>query len=353
MVYECTGGQCVERHNEWGQDYYLHIFSARSGGDLTPLSDGLFHSSTSDVGAHLQDSWKPAAGLTVNLGLRWDSEYLRDYRGVTVLHPQSEWQPRVGVVWDPWKNGQTKVYASAGRFYYGFPNSATTWAFGNVTGVNTCNFDPLDTTPNPNVPGCPFDQGQHDLFRRRSLRQRRRIRASRGRIRMSSRWESSGCSIRRSPSVSREPTGGSGARWRIAATSRAAAFSSTPAPTASTRGAMLPSVTASTTLSAARRARRPSSAEDLPRYRASGPQVDRDLALAPGELRLFLAPGQLRRRGQRSPALQPSRPQHRFRLSRSLAQRLRPPLPRSTQPISVRRLLGDASGSGPGPSGFR
>jgi hypothetical protein len=149
MTYRCSGGQCVELHNEHGTPYYLHVFSSRGRNDFTPLDDARFRSRALEPGAYLQDSWKPAGGLTVNVGLRWDAEYLDDYRGVNVLRIANEWQPRLGVVWDPWKDGRTKVYASAGRFYYSLPTASTTWWFGNVTGMNTVNHDPIDTTPDP------------------------------------------------------------------------------------------------------------------------------------------------------------------------------------------------------------
>jgi hypothetical protein len=159
MIYSCTGGQCVQVRNDYGQAYYVHTFSARSGSDLTELSDGRFHAQVRGASAYLQDSWKPAAGLTVNLGLRWDGEYLRNYYGATVLRLTNEWQPRVGVAWDPGKDGRTKLYAFAGRFYYGLPTSAMTWWFGNVTGVDTYNLDPGAITPDPSVLG-PGGYGQ-------------------------------------------------------------------------------------------------------------------------------------------------------------------------------------------------
>ncbi len=160
MTYRCTGGQCVELHNENGTPYYLHIFPSASRNDFTPLNDARFRSRALEPGAYVQDSWRPAAGLTVNLGLRWDAEYLYDYRGVKVLSIANEWQPRVGIVWDPWSDGRTKVYASAGRFYYGLPTASTTWWFGDVTGMNTWNHDPTDTTP---LPGARGDGDESDL----------------------------------------------------------------------------------------------------------------------------------------------------------------------------------------------
>ena len=49
-----------------------------------------------DYGVYLQDSWRAAPGLTVDVGLRWDGETDAQLRGQTVLRFSNEWQPRVG-----------------------------------------------------------------------------------------------------------------------------------------------------------------------------------------------------------------------------------------------------------------
>ena len=159
MVFTCTGGQCVQVRDDWGEPYYQHTFAAHGGDPLQPLPAGVFSASVQDTSIYLQDSWRPAAGLTVNIGLRWESERLLDYRGATRLDLTNEWQPRLGIVWDPWKNGQSKLYASAGRFYYAFPTAATTWWFGDVTGVDTYNHDPVSTVPDESVRGPGGDAG--------------------------------------------------------------------------------------------------------------------------------------------------------------------------------------------------
>ena len=93
-----------------------------------------------------------APGLTVNLGLRWDGEKTRNYLGETVLRFNDEWQPRIGVVWDPWRDGATKIYASAGRFSYALPTIAAAASFGSFTSVHTYNFDPVSVDSGPERP---------------------------------------------------------------------------------------------------------------------------------------------------------------------------------------------------------
>jgi hypothetical protein len=146
-----TGEQAVSLRNEYGQTYYLHQFFAASAADATPIPSLHTRAQVLDYGAYLQDSWKAAQGVTVNLGLRWDGETTHNYAGQTVFQDNGQWQPRIGVAWDPWRNGATKVYAFAGRFSYALPTNAAVSLFNSYTRVMTYNFDPVSVGQNPNV----------------------------------------------------------------------------------------------------------------------------------------------------------------------------------------------------------
>jgi TonB dependent receptor/Carboxypeptidase regulatory-like domain/TonB-dependent Receptor Plug Domain len=150
-----SGGQLIVRRNEHGTVYYEHEFYAKSFDDLTPADSWTGSPRTRDLGLYVQDSWKPAPGWTINAGLRWDQEDIRDYRDVTVLKTSGEWQPRLGIVWDPSNTGKAKVYASAGRFYYSLPTDLAVRAFGNSIFANTFNYDPVGVTQDSTVPEQP------------------------------------------------------------------------------------------------------------------------------------------------------------------------------------------------------
>ncbi len=146
-----TGLQAVRLQNEYGQPYYAHRYYAVSFDDPTPVADWASNARVLDYGVFLQDSWKVVPNLTVNVGLRWDGESTRDYSGQTVFHYDDMWQPRIGVVWDPWSDGATKVYASAGRFSYALPSVAASISFASYAMIQTYNFDPVDVTQSPDV----------------------------------------------------------------------------------------------------------------------------------------------------------------------------------------------------------
>ena len=155
-----TGKQQVQKFNEFGQTYYAHNFFSSGATSQVPI-DNTVTPRTIDWGWYAQDSWKILPNLTMNLGVRWDKEDIKDYSGSTVISTTNEWQPRIGFVWDPKGDGSSKVYAFFGRFYYSIPTDLNVRAYGAQTQVTTFNFDPVDTIQNTSVIGHtkPFVQG--------------------------------------------------------------------------------------------------------------------------------------------------------------------------------------------------
>ncbi len=71
--------------------------------------------------SYVQDSWRIADGISVNAGLRWSSQSLSGASGKVAQRFRNEWQPRVGVIWQPGKSENQAFFASAGRFYQQLP----------------------------------------------------------------------------------------------------------------------------------------------------------------------------------------------------------------------------------------
>ncbi len=105
------------------------------------IGNGLVDMTSNELAFFAQDSWKVRPGFTLSLGLRWEAQYMPQpdvsntalttavrsavlplYGGrgvdVGVIPDQTDqWAPRVGIAWDPFKNGKTVIRAGAGLFY--------------------------------------------------------------------------------------------------------------------------------------------------------------------------------------------------------------------------------------------
>ncbi|HXZ78516.1 MAG TPA: TonB-dependent receptor [Terriglobales bacterium] len=92
------------------------------------------HDSFNDtnLGVFFQDSWRIRPNLTINYGVRYDVEFTPTFKAINQLSQAAENAlgitegiprdynnvvPRVGVAWDPWKEGKTLLRASYGLFY--------------------------------------------------------------------------------------------------------------------------------------------------------------------------------------------------------------------------------------------
>lgn len=107
-----------------------------------------------NVSAYLQDSWKVAKGFTLNLGLRWEQQDVRDRFDETAFKIDDNWSPRVGFIWDVNNNGKSKLYANWGRFYESVPQDINIRAFGGELVCFCNNFSPSasDIRPDPSAP---------------------------------------------------------------------------------------------------------------------------------------------------------------------------------------------------------
>ncbi len=142
--------------------------------DFVPVPASPFTTPTKRYNAFLQDQWRIIPSLTVNLGVRWDTE---NYYGLDPIAGPfkafsltNQWAPRIGVTWDFLGDGTSKLYASAGRFYYALPTDILVRVFTANSFVTTFNYDPVSTVHDPAAPrkntfaggdasGLPIDQG--------------------------------------------------------------------------------------------------------------------------------------------------------------------------------------------------
>lgn len=105
------------------------------------IGNGLADMLSKELAFFAQDSWKLRPNFTLSLGLRWEAQYMPQpdisntaltnairnaqlplYGGrgvdVGVIPDQTDqWAPRIGIAWDPFRDGKTAVRAGVGMFY--------------------------------------------------------------------------------------------------------------------------------------------------------------------------------------------------------------------------------------------
>ncbi len=118
--------------------------------------------STKRYSVYVQDQWSVTPGLTVNLGLRYDSEvyYGRTPVGeFTAFKLTRQWAPRLGFAWDFVGDGTSKLFGSVGRFYYAIPTDINVRAFSGQNFASVYNYDPNSYAQDPSAPRDPLFQG--------------------------------------------------------------------------------------------------------------------------------------------------------------------------------------------------
>ncbi|MEN8144229.1 MAG: TonB-dependent receptor [Gemmatimonadota bacterium] len=70
---------------------------------------------------YLQDSWRIDPRLVLNAGVRWSRQRLIGDGGAGVQTFPNQWQPRLGLVYQPGRIGTQRLSASYGRYYQQLP----------------------------------------------------------------------------------------------------------------------------------------------------------------------------------------------------------------------------------------
>ncbi len=116
------------------------VFDFGTGGNVTSFNHGLF----------AQDAWTIGHGVTLNLGVRFDKEYLpaSSTAGLSSNPITFSWgdkiAPRIGAAWDVFKDGRMKVFGSYGKFFDIMKLNVAISSFGGQY-WNNCTYT-LDTS---------------------------------------------------------------------------------------------------------------------------------------------------------------------------------------------------------------
>ncbi len=104
-----------------------------------------------NVGMYMQDEWKLSPRVTLNVGVRYDLQFLE-----TINTDTNNISPRFGVAWSPFDSRRTIVRGSAGLFYDRVPLRAVANAIlsaGNTTDLN--NLRQIGVSLSPTQAGAP------------------------------------------------------------------------------------------------------------------------------------------------------------------------------------------------------
>jgi len=102
------------------------------------------------LGAFVQDSWSVMDRVTVNAGLRYDTQNIYGTGGNLAFTLPDQLSPRVGFVYDPTQQGRSKVFASYARYYQNAVLAMVNSQFSNITRIRATR----SRAPIAGGPGC-------------------------------------------------------------------------------------------------------------------------------------------------------------------------------------------------------
>lgn len=151
-------------------------YSYRNGGIVVTYEHLGGMVSGRDRAFYLQDSWEPAVGLTVNLGVRDDEFNQKNLSGEKYLDFKGNWAARAGFSYTPGGSSPFKIFGNYGRYfippamnlgfrgkddyfqeYFSYPPgyTAATFPTDPTTGLPLVNFGPARTDVAGFTSACP------------------------------------------------------------------------------------------------------------------------------------------------------------------------------------------------------
>jgi TonB dependent receptor/Carboxypeptidase regulatory-like domain/TonB-dependent Receptor Plug Domain len=154
VVRRYSGGEQIDVFGnavDPGRPIYSHFYWTTPNATIAnaPVSALVASPEHKVTTLYLQDRWSARPNLTFNLGLRWDRQEIIDAQGTKQIDLKKDIAPRFGFVWDPSREGKTKVYGSYGRYYEQIPMDLVIRSFSFERQARIFNFSPTSTAPDP------------------------------------------------------------------------------------------------------------------------------------------------------------------------------------------------------------
>jgi outer membrane receptor protein involved in Fe transport len=145
-------GSVLYRENVNGQTFSdFRAFGYLTGPDEVVIQPTV-HPNTRAlaIGGFLQDSWSVMDKLTLNAGVRYDTQTVYGTGGHVAFELPNQISPRIGVIYDFTQQGRSKLYASFARYYQNAVLAMVNSQFSNITRINATR----RRTPQGDAPGC-------------------------------------------------------------------------------------------------------------------------------------------------------------------------------------------------------
>ncbi len=163
-VYTGPAGmkETVFVYNTAAGPVYQHEYNAINARNATgdpievDIAPGGTVSRTKNTGVFAQDRWQVLPELTLNLGIRWEDQKVKDVNNRTQIHINDEWMPRVGFAWDFAGGGRSRLYGNYSRFYQTMPSDINIRAYGLEVTTAVYNFDPNSAVGDPAACLAPY-----------------------------------------------------------------------------------------------------------------------------------------------------------------------------------------------------
>ncbi|WP_394849399.1 TonB-dependent receptor [Pendulispora brunnea] len=127
-----------------------------------PLDRLVTRSNSFNIGGFVQDSWSIMDKITLNVGLRYDNQFMYGTDGKLFMNFPNQLSPRIGLIFDPTQTGRSKIYASYAKFYESMPLNILDRGTGEssvLAGISSSSCNPRDPSQASGVCRTPVDNG--------------------------------------------------------------------------------------------------------------------------------------------------------------------------------------------------
>lgn len=151
-----SGGQQVdifENEHDPSKPIYRHFYwttpdATVGNAPTSQLNASPEHKVTT---AFLQDRFRVTDQLVLSYGVRWDRQQIIDASGVVQIDLKEDYAPRLGVIYQPAGEQQSKVYGSYGRYFEQIPMDLVIRSYSYERQPRIINYSPTSTAPDANA----------------------------------------------------------------------------------------------------------------------------------------------------------------------------------------------------------